>query len=52
MVRWHKTQWPCREKQCPLKAFTDQTAEVPAGGAGDGPAAPACRRAGRSRGCR
>ena len=31
VVRWHKTQWACREKPCPRKAFTDQTAELPAG---------------------
>ncbi len=31
MVRWHMTQWSCRESRCPRKAFTDQIAELPAG---------------------
>jgi len=30
-VRWHKTQWACRERACPRKAFTDQIPELPAG---------------------
>ena len=32
LVRWHKTQWTCRGRACPRKAFIDQTAELPAGG--------------------
>ena len=31
VVRWHKTQWACRERACPRKAFTDSIAELPAG---------------------
>jgi len=31
VVRWHKTQWSCRERACARKAFTDQVAELPAG---------------------
>ena len=31
MVRWHKTQWTCRERACARTAFTDQIAELPAG---------------------
>jgi transposase len=31
VVRWHKTQWSCRESACRRKAFTDQIAELPAG---------------------
>ena len=30
-VRWHKTQWTCRERACSRTAFTDQIAELPAG---------------------
>lgn len=30
-VRWHKTQYFCRERRCPRKAFTEQIAELPAG---------------------
>jgi len=30
-VRWHKTQWSCRESACLRKAFTDQISELPAG---------------------
>jgi transposase len=30
-VRWDKTQWACRERACPRKAFTDQIPKVPAG---------------------
>ena len=29
-VRWHKTQWACRERACPRKAFTEQIPEIPA----------------------
>ncbi len=31
VLRWHKVQYACREKRCVRKAFTEQTAEVPAG---------------------
>ena len=31
MVRWHKTQYFCRERRCPRKAFTEAIPEVPAG---------------------
>lgn len=31
LVRWHKTQWTCRERACARTAFTDQVAELPAG---------------------
>jgi transposase len=30
-VRWHKTQYRCRELRCPRKAFTESIPEVPAG---------------------
>ena len=30
-VRWHKTQYRCREPQCSRKAFTESIAEVPPG---------------------
>ncbi len=28
-VRWHKTQFACREKLCPRKAFTESIDELP-----------------------
>ncbi len=28
-VRWHKTQFACRERLCPRKAFTESIAELP-----------------------
>lgn len=31
LVRWHKTQWTCRERACSRTAFSDQIAELPAG---------------------
>ncbi len=30
-VRWHKTQYRCRELRCPRKAFTEAIPEVPPG---------------------
>ena len=30
-VTWHKTQYGCQERLCPRKAFTECTAEIPAG---------------------
>ncbi|MDZ7578136.1 MAG: ISL3 family transposase [Candidatus Nanopelagicales bacterium] len=30
-VRWHKTQYACREQSCPRKAFTECVREIPAG---------------------
>ena len=30
-VRWHKTQYACREQSCPRKAFTECVAELQAG---------------------
>ena len=30
-MRWHKTQYRCRERRCPRKAFTESIPEVPAG---------------------
>jgi transposase len=29
VVRWHKTQFRCREPQCPRKAFTESIGELP-----------------------